>query len=338
MTKASVANRSVDVTTVVVDEGSSQIKAVWVEDNAIHTAMIKSRAQHGIMETYDGTGISDDVYETEGTSITVGDRVMEPTSTTSDRYQTSNENRVLTHHILRTAGFGNQPIDLIVTLPVDTFFREASKKDIKKQHMMKPVTHTNGLPLAIINSVRVAPEAAPVLDSLCLNDHGEFIEEFDDVQRVMIVDIGGTTTDITVVTGDNSVEKRLSVKLGVFNIARNLKQAIQQDPAIKAIDPSMNAIDVALHSKTFRGKTDVSQHIQQACSPVIDRLLSEMNTVVEDPEDLDFICYVGGGAHLLQASLSSAYGGKTIVHPNPEFAVALGLIKNELSQSLTEQE
>lgn len=330
------AVQPIDAITVVVDEGSSQIKAVWIEDNAIHTIMIKSRAQHGIMETYDGTGISDDVYETEGTSITVGDRVLEPTSTTSDHYQTSNENRVLTHQILRTAGFGGKPVDLIVTLPVDTFFREASKKEEKKQHMFTPVTHTNGKPLAIINSVRVAPEAAPVLDSLCLNDQGEFIEEYDNVQRVMIVDIGGTTTDITVVTGDNSVEKRLSVKKGVFNIAKSLKEAIQKDPAIKAIDPSMNAIDVALHTGQFRGQTDVSRHIKQACKPVIDRLLSEMNTVVEDPADLDFVCYVGGGAHLLADELSSKYGGKTITHPNPEFAVALGLIKNELSQLLTE--
>ena len=175
------ANDCVDI---VIDEGSSQIKMVWMEDGEMKKLMIKSRAQHGVLETNDG-GYSDDVYETDGMTLTVGDRVMEPTSTTSDHYQTSNENRVLVHHALRMAGFGGRDVSIIVTLPVDTFFRDAAKRAEKRNHILKAVRNFNGLPLAVINHVLVAPEAAPVLDSFRLNEQGDGFDEYEHIEKVL---------------------------------------------------------------------------------------------------------------------------------------------------------
>ncbi|MCG7915928.1 MAG: ParM/StbA family protein [Candidatus Thiodiazotropha weberae] len=317
--------------TVIVDEGSSQIKCAWVSNNTIHTHMIKARAKYGRLETMDG-GVSDAVYDVDGREIAISDIISDPIQTSSDHYQTSDINRALVHEALRLAGFGGKPVDLIVTLPVDTFYKDKSKRDDKKAHILKPVTNVNDLPLASIQSVRVAPEAVPVLDSLCLDDLGQMVDGYDDLEKIMIVDIGGTTTDITLINSDNILEKRQSVKIGVFDIIRELRNRLFEDPKIDARDPSFNALENTLRTGLFRNKTDVKKHIDAASQMVAGRLISTLNALQSDPEDLDFVTYVGGGAHLLQPLLRKQYGGTTRKHPNPEFAVALGLLKNERSQ------
>ncbi|XP_051912265.1 plasmid segregation protein ParM-like [Hippocampus zosterae] len=321
-------------TTVIIDEGSSQVKLCWQEDDQLKTYMIKSRGSYTLESTLDG-GVSDTVYNVDGVDINIDDRVSNPIDTNSDHYQTSDINRALVHHALREAGFGGKKVDLMVTLPVDTFYRNSTKRDAKKSHIQKPVTHVNGLPLATINSVMVAPEAVSVLDSIRLNDSGELLPEYEDLSKVLIVDIGGTTTDITIVTRRNTTEGHASVRIGVFDIARNLKQQLFNDPSIEAREPSMDTLDHTLRTGTFR-KKDVSRHIAAACEPVKSRILSAITPLVPDPEELDFVCYVGGGANLLAEPLSRAYGGNTITHSDPEFAVAVGLMKNELSYATTE--
>ncbi|XP_061896291.1 plasmid segregation protein ParM-like [Entelurus aequoreus] len=285
------------------------------------------------MDTHDG-GVSDHVYEVDGRDITIGDKVEDPIITTSDHYQTSDINRALVHEVLRLAGFGGKKVDLIVTLPVETFFR-ASKREEKKAHILKPVTHANNQPLAIIERVRVAPEAVPVLDAICLDNKGQAIPEFQDIQKVMIVDIGGTTTDISIVNFENDVEARKSVSIGVFNIASQLKDLIQNDPNINARNPNDNTIDLTLRSGNFRKDTDVSHHIDHACNQITGKLLAAMNALYSDPDDLDYVVYVGGGAYLLASKLSKQYGGNTLSFENPEYAVALGLLRNELNQTET---
>lgn len=321
-------------TTVIIDEGSSQVKLCWQEDNQLKTHMIKSRGSYTLESTLDG-GVSDTVYNVDGIDINIDERVSNPIDTNSDHYQTSDINRALVHHGLRMAGFGGRTVDLMVTLPVETFYRNEAKRSAKKAHMLKPVTHVNGLPLATISDVMVAPEAVSVLESIRLNDQGELLPEYEDLNRVLIVDIGGTTTDITIVTRRNTTEGHSSVRIGVFDIARNLKQQLFNDPDIEAREPSMDTLDHTLRTGTFRGK-DVSHHIKAACEPVRHRILSAMTPLVPDPEEMDFVCYVGGGASLLGKPLAEAYGGNTITHPDPEFAVAIGLMKNEISYATTE--
>ena len=322
------------IPTVVVDEGSSQIKAVWVQNSQLHTCMIKAKGEHRALETSTGD-IADNVYCIDGTDITAGNNVMNPVTTTSEHYQTSDINRALVHEVLRQAGFGGQSINLIVTLPVDSFYNK-DKREQKKQHMMKPVNNVNGLPLASFNTVMVAPESVPALDSIVLNDNGLELPEYNGIRRVLIVDIGGTTTDITVVNSDNQVEQRKSERIGVFNIANTLRELLQNDAQINARSPNDDTIDLTLRSGKFRNKTDVSEHIRNASRQIAGRLVSAMNAIQPDPDDVDFVIYVGGGAPLLASILAGQYGGNTISHDNPEFAVAIGLMKNHLASQIEE--
>lgn len=320
--------------TVIVDEGSSQIKAVWTHDGQLHTCMIKAKAEYKAMETSAGT-IANNVYHINGHDITAGNNVMNPVTTTSEHYQTSDINRALVHEVLRQAGFGGQIINLIVTLPVDLFYNR-EKRENKKRHMMQPVTNINGLPLASFNSVMVAPESVPALDGIRLDDDGQELPSWTDFRRMLIVDIGGTTTDITIVNYENQVEHRKSERIGVFNIAGTLRERLQNDPDIDAKSPNDDTIDITLRTGLFRNKTCVKDHIQAASREIAGRLLSAMNSLLPDPDDVDYILYTGGGAPLLELILSEQFGGNTLHHENPEFAVAIGLMKNHIAATKEE--
>lgn len=322
------------IQTVIVDEGSSQIKAVWQQNGTLQTCIIKAKAEYRALETNTGT-IADNVYSVNGHDITAGNNVMNPVNTTSEHYQTSDINRALVHEVLRKAGFGGQTINLIVTLPVDLFFNK-ERRDKKKQHMLKPVTSINSLPLASFNSVMVAPESVPALDGIRLDDNGQELPGWTDFRRILIVDIGGTTTDITIVNHENEVEHRKSERIGVFNIANTLRERLQNDPDIDAKSPNDDTIDLTLRTGLFRNKTCVVNHIQSASREIAGRLLSAMNALLPDPDDVDYIVYVGGGAPLLASILSEQFGGNTLHHDNPEFAVAIGLMKNHIAVTTEE--
>lgn len=322
------------IKTVIVDEGSSQIKAVWIHNGTLHTCMIKAKAEYRALETSIGT-IADNVYSVNGHDITAGNNVMNPVTTTSEHYQTSDINRALVHEVLRQAGFGGQTINLIVTLPVDLFFNR-EKRENKKKHMMQPVTNINALPLASFNSVMVAPESVPALDGIRLDDSGQDLPGWCDFRRMLIVDIGGTTTDITIVNHENQVEHRKSERIGVFNIATTLRERLQNDSDIDAKSPNDDTIDITLRTGLFRNKTCVKDHIQAASREIAGRLLSAMNSLLPDPDDVDCIIYVGGGAPLLSHILSNQFGGTTLHHDNPEFAVAIGLMKNHIAATTEE--
>ena len=322
------------IQTVIVDEGSSQIKAVWHQNGTLQTCIIKAKAEYRALETNTGT-IADNVYSVNGHDITAGNNVMNPVTTTSEHYQTSDINRALVHEVLRQAGFGGQTINLIVTLPVDLFFNK-ERRDKKKQHMLQPVTSINALPLASFNSVMVAPESVPALDGIRLDDNGQELVGWTDFRRILIVDIGGTTTDITVVNHENEVEHRKSERIGVFNIVSTLRERLQNDPDIDAKSPNDDTIDLTLRTGLFRNQTCVVNHIQSASREIAGRLLSAMNALLPDPDDVDYIVYVGGGAPLLASILSEQFGGNTLHHDNPEFAVAIGLMKNHIAVTTEE--
>ena len=125
-------------------------------------------------------------------------------------------------------------MNVICTLPLTVFSLGDQHRKRKAEHLKKTnVVNMTGQPLATINKVLVAPEGIPAWDSLYLDDSGFITEAYEDAEKVMIIDIGGTTTDIAVMTTDNQVEKRKSKDLGVMNITAELDILLRKDPELK---------------------------------------------------------------------------------------------------------
>ncbi len=322
---------STDITTlqlVVVDEGSNQVKCVWFDktENQIKSSIIQSRVteqngedDHGMPFPY--------VYQIDGQHYSVVDNGDNLLKTSNAGYQVSNHNLALVHEILRKE-FGHQTINLQVTLPIFQFFnldntRNSERVIEKQKSLSRSVISPSNQPLTTFNSVNVSPEGIPVWFDVLFDDHLQFQEKYEFVEKVMVVDIGGTTTDICTITGGGRIIQKTSVEMGCFKVGDKLRALLNAPTA------SNNAIELAMKSKTFRRK-DISAELLQAIKPVADYIYQTMDGFERDSDALDYVVYAGGGANLLGAQLDKLYGGNTLIPPTPELALARGILKHKM--------
>ncbi|MGI9277851.1 MAG: plasmid segregation protein ParM domain-containing protein [Endozoicomonas sp.] len=324
------------VTPVVVDEGSAQIKVCWydADKQCIRQHKILSMVSRNEMDGVDGLGnFHPSSYRIGGRELYLNPKMQYPDSTKSADYQVSLNNRALVHEALRQAGFGGQTVQVYCTLPVTQFFtgNRLNEKLIseKKKNLMGEIDNMGGAELATISQCRVSPESIPAWYHLLIDEKNSIKGDRLAANAVLIVDLGGTTIDITLIDGEGNPKKTFSMDLGVFDVTERLRNLIIQQGKINSV-PQIH-MDTLLRTGQYRN-TDVSALINQASLPVRDMILSKMKEFANDPWALDHIVYVGGGAALMGKELASDYGNleATEIPENPDMAVAMGLIKSEL--------
>lgn len=314
---------------VVVDEGSNQIKAVWynAHDKTISSRIIPSRVTAENGEDQDGMPFPY-VYQIDDQYYSVVDNANgQLLPTQSKEYQVSNHNLALVHEVLRPS-FGDQAIHLQVTLPIFQFYnldntRNSERVSEKQAVLMKAVTNPSGQPLATFNSVNVSPEGIPVWFDVLFDQNIQFNKDFEFVEKVLVVDIGGTTTDISLITGGGRIIQKRSIEVGCFKVADHLRSLV------KANGASHVAMEKAMKTKSFR-RNDISAELLQAVKPVAEHIYHEMNVFEADSAALDYVVYAGGGANLLGTQLEKLYGGNTLIPDEPELSLARGILKHKM--------
>ena len=322
---------------VVVDEGSAQVKVCWF-DEQLHTRTLPSRVVQDAKVEASGDYVAS-AYRVNGYEFTVDSTMDQTIRTDNTRYQTSEVNRVLIHEALRQAGFGGQNVEVITTLPIGNFFgiKPVNQPLIKqkKQNVKGDIENLAGESLAIIKNCKVSPEAIPAWYDVALNEQGQWQSDFENSRRILIVDIGGTTTDISLITGDGALERFISIAHGVFEIAENLQNRLLTNPDLQLRHIGPANLDFALRNQSLRN-VNIQKEIAQSSHPVIHHILNEMLSFAPDANDIDHIIYVGGGSALIGKELSNQYGGHTIIPEKPELAIARGLVKSQQQQSRKE--
>lgn len=315
-------------TLVVVDEGSNQVKAVWInpDTHAIEHRIIPSRVTSENGEDEEGLPFPY-VYTIDNQHYSVVEDGTQLLPTKGSDFQVSNHNLALVHEILRPI-FGNQSINLHVTLPIFQFYnidntRNSQRITEKTTLLNKPVRNPAGHSLAIFNKVNVSPEGIPVWFDVLFNDQLTFNPKYEFVERVLVVDIGGTTTDISMITGGGRIIQKGSIEIGCFRVADNLRAELNAGHA------SNLAIEKAMRTSTFRKKT-IDQELQQAIFPVAEHIYHQMKIFEKDEKALDYVVYAGGGATLIGQQLEDLYGGNTLIPDQPELALARGILKHKL--------
>ena len=313
---------------IVIDEGSSQIKVCWF-DGKIHETVIPSRLVEGA-RLKDGGQYHDGAYVVDGNEYTVASHFDGAIRTNTEQYQTSEYNRVLVHEALRKSGFSGQDVTVYTTLPISDFFGVKPRNDAliekKKTNLMAEIENKAGHELARIVDCKVWPEAIPAWLDLLLDEQGKTAMEVDESYKIMIVDIGGTTSDMTIIDGNGSLQEYNSLKKGVFNVAENLTADLIQSTGRNKIEA--HQIDKALRDKSFSGN-DISKNINQAFAPVVRDIHLDMVKFNSESSNLDAVVYVGGGAALMADAIASLYGGRTII--GDEFSIARGILKKILN-------
>ena len=225
---------------VIIDEGSAQIKACWVDNKSVvHEKIIQAAVIEGTKLSAIGNSKHSGSWVIDGVGYTVDEKMANRSPTNVSKiYQFSNANRALTHEILRQIGLEGKKVDVSTTLPIGLYFDSDS---INQANIDRKVANTTGAikhfseiePAQIIKSTVYAESISAAFDYL-FNESGEQVNE---VEQMMIVDIGGTTTDITVVTGDLNIENHQCLKLGVFDVTNKVKNQLLKNTEFDDIPP-----------------------------------------------------------------------------------------------------
>ena len=311
---------------VGIDDGYAAIKLAWNDQSGqLMTFSIPSRARQGSLGV--GSLTSDQTvggYRTEGICFTVAPGI-EGEETRFPDYNMSPLSRVLSHHALVCAGFGGRSVRIASGLPLDRYFRNGKKDDEevarKIRNLAQPVVRLDGGRMArVVHHQVFAQGLAAALDWFVGGNRKQEGE-------IGIVDIGGQTTDISVVFPGLLRERIETFDIGVLSVHAIAKRLIMSRH--KVDDVSANSMEMAMTTGTIRiwGKDHPAEiECQSAIQEVWSQLERRIRSVFERKiSGLENILFVGGGSHLFRKQLGVF--PNAVVPDQPEFANARGFLK-----------
>ena len=303
-----------------IDDGSGSIMVKGMIDGKIVEHTIPALIQEEFAITDGGYGAGN--FETEeGGEYFVSRNIPEPVSTTSQRYQTSEPNRVLIQQALIEAGFAGRDVAIAVGLPLRQFYSIGSKSpknevliQAKKDNIKKGLKSFGG-DIANITEVIVIPEAhagvISIRDELGL----------DADLNTVIVDIGEYSLDIAVMTPDNTIIASKTTDEGLHKLKERIQATIIDKTDIPKTTPALIERVIRDKNAAFKGETiDLSDIIAGDVHWYAKRVIRTVTQIVESPGTVNSV-FIGGGCILPQSDLKSVYeqyDGTAIFAPNPE--------------------
>lgn len=300
---------------VVIDDGSNFIKFCSKNDNnEINTFSLPSRVIRKAMPSANASGFSDASYEIDSERFSVSKTAIGVIPTNNRQYQTSKHNRVLIHHALKQANISGE-IEVITTLPIGQFFNPDGSRNEplirqKIDNVKGEIKHLDNTDSVIISSCYVLPEAVPAF--IYAKTELELTGE-----RYLLVDIGGTTTDLAVINSDNQIEKFESLNIGALRIITNFANMVCEKLQLSELTDEL-AIQGLLKKKV--AGEDVTD--------IADKVISEFEVLVNEAAAgmgelrlFDGVIFSGGGANLLKSEYINVLKTK-----EPQFDNAKGAL------------
>ncbi|GAB2639717.1 plasmid segregation protein ParM domain-containing protein [Vibrio panuliri] len=313
-------------TKVVVDDGSTQAKVVHKHGGKWKGCTCITRVVHGALNK--GVEVHPAAYLVGSTSYTVHASAANPMPNQSLHYQVSEYNAVAVHNALIEAGLGGVKVDLVVTLPTADFY--GANGDVlvekKKENLKSKVSNLAGRPTAIISNVSVYPEAVPIVAEVIFSPDGEYEEDFEEDSRFLVIDIGGTTTDMAVVTGSLDVENYKSVRHGVLGLMTEAEQNLMRAKGLSTIG------DAYMQKAVKQGSDDQDtlDAIEAARVTLLQHIVSNTEQLAPEWRTFDRVIVAGGGSIVLKDKLHDYFGEKFETPSEPVGALAIGAYKLEM--------
>lgn len=207
---------------IAIDDGSSYIKTAYQSKHGLRTCITPSRVIRQAIVTE--TGYSDASYEIDGYQYSVVKQAVGTIPTNNREYQTSEANRVLINHAIKIANYSDYfaTCDIVLTIPVSQFFNPDGS--VNNERIQEKIDNAKGeiksldnKKLAEIKKVYVMPEGVPAFN------HVKSENKLDD-GRYLLVDIGGTTTDLVIIDDNGEIENFLSINIGALAMIQEFKQ------------------------------------------------------------------------------------------------------------------
>lgn len=317
---------------IFVDDGSTNIKLAWMDDGELKTLISPNsfKPEWSMKLAVSGAEVSDN-YEIDGEKYSFDQLSPDAIRTTETRYQYSDVNVVAIHHALMQTGINPQPIDVVVTLPLGEYLDENNQPNMenieRKKANVKRSVKVQDHESFTVQKVSVLPESVPA--------GFKVLKDLKELESLLIVDIGGTTLDISHVRSKMSgfVKTYCDPKTGVSLVTDAVKSAMDTNVNTRTSSYVADRLIQARHDEAF-----LANHLRNAEQR--EKILSVMKErektlkhrvvkAVERFSGFSHVMVVGGGADIVASAVKAATGvgdDSFFVSETPQFDLVLGML------------
>lgn len=312
---------------IFIDDGSTNIKMLWQEGEEVHRTISPNSFKREWAVSFGGEKVFN--YSLNGENYTFDPISADALVTTNIAWQYSDVNVVAVHHALLHTGLEPQDVDIVVTLPLAEYYNRDNQPCMenisrKQENLMRPVTLNDGKTFSV-RSVRVMPESIPAGFSVA--------SKLDDLDSLLIVDLGGTTLDISHVRarmrgisgiyGDSG--------LGVSLMTQDVRAAMA---VARTRGSSYLADELIIHrnDETFLRQriNDTSKLaiVQEALRESHHRLVNRVIDAVKRFDGYSHVMVIGGGAELIAGAVRQFCGvreDRFCLSEDPQFDLVNGM-------------
>lgn len=339
---------------VADDNGYADHKLAWLDEGG-NIMVLKVPALIETGSSYGSTqGSRHAVYISDDVEYTCSSMAERPLNLRTGDYPVSVHNRVLLTHALTRAGLLNMPLDLAVTLPFRDYFKEngtintALKEATAANFKKNDVAVGDSDSRTEIRDVAVYAEALSAFFDWAMDDKGvltQGYEELCDIEgEMLIVDIGGSTTDLASIRISNEERKGQmfinhkksgTEKVGVLDAKTKLEEAVRTaliEGGVEGLSGHAGKLPDNIVSRILeRGEIrysgqawDLRSHREQACKAVAEGITRFISSKVGNSGSCYAILIVGGGAVIFRPWLEAMFPNAIFLD---EFANARGALK-----------
>ena len=316
---------------VALDIGCSDVKLSYFNDKKEIICKVTPSLVRSGKASVNISGKSGFTYQADDEDWSVNDDYLNSEDTRFSSYQFSSLNRVLMVHALYQHLPDKQRFEVATGLPVDQYFVNGvvSEKNIDLKHVNVEKSVESKHFKKNVKSRNVCPEAVSAWVDICFDNKGKQVQKI--TQPVAIVDIGGRTTDVAIVTPDFSIEPSSTgtLKVGILDAYNLLNTKLM---AQHYLDTN---IDIFVLSEAFKSNEiqidmskvrDISKLVKEIKQSIASKILREVERKIDKVPHLQGICFVGGGAEALRQNLKTL-GGNIFIPRDAVFSNCRGYLK-----------
>lgn len=312
---------------IFIDDGSTNIKLMWQDGEKVHRAISPNSFKREWAVCFGGQRVFN--YSLNGEHYTFDPISADALVTTNIAWQYSDVNVIAVHHALLQTGLEPREVDIIVTLPLAEYYNRdnqpcAENIRRKEENLMRPVTLNDGLTFTV-RSVRVMPESIPA--------GFDVVSKLDDLDSLLIVDLGGTTLDISHVRAKMRGISRIfgDSGLGVSLMTQDVRAAMA---VARTRGSSYLADELIIHreDENFMRQriNDASRLavVQEALRDSHHRLVNRVIDAVKSFESYSHVMVIGGGAELIASAVRQFCGvrdDRFYLSEDPQFDLVNGM-------------
>ncbi|MCS6741707.1 plasmid segregation protein ParM [Acinetobacter baumannii] len=324
---------------IFCDDGSTSTKLAYFQNNELVKVISDTSFNAGNWNFAYGKNIFN--YEIEGKKYSFNDAISDTSETTNIDYQYSDENLAAVHHALLQTGLKPCEIELFVTLPLCEFFdenRQKNNKNIerKKANLLREIKYHNGesfIDTFKIKNVNVSPESLTALYDVFDKD------KVSDFETSLIIDLGGTTLDCGVVSGNfkQLVNVIAEPTLGTSFVANRAKKVVKFETNLGLSYTTANNLVVSIFNgnddlidSITSGDNNKKEKIKNEINSALEELSNRVSSKIKNIDEFQRIYLIGGGAYFIHEKIKSEFrqlGNKIFLVPESQTALVESIAK-----------